>query len=263
MKEKDLTRSAGLESWEQAKAQRDAYVAHLRNGDAKDKLLAEKLQTCSKLNPCESGACPLCTRALRKRHVDNIAYLNKYFCPPKAAIALTLVPSSSWARGDHLADLDLTIIKQKLAKRMRKSGIAKSLAGGIDISRNEDEGRRCWHAHAQIIAWADDTDALAKRLRNAFPAGATAIKPVFMKVVHHLPGAASYTLKNMFVRRVSYVDKTGRRNSRKVRLTGPETRELLCWLDRYPLKHRVIGVEPCSGCGRPHPVTDCPTQALG
>lgn len=258
MNDRDLIKLAGLESREEARARRGSYVAHLRNGDASAKVLANKLEACSKRSPCKSGACPLCARELRIRHIYNVTNLDRFYRHQYATIAVTLVPGSTWARGDNLAELDLTVIKQKLGKRLRRAGIESRHLGGVDVSRNEHKGRRYWHAHAQIIAWAEDLYTLAERLRTAFPAGPTAIRPVFVKMAHRLPGAASYTLKSMFVRRVSYVDKSGRRNSRKVRLTGPETRELLCWLDQYPHKHRIIGVEPCSTCNAPHPVGNSP-----
>jgi hypothetical protein len=50
----------------------------------------------------------------------------------------------------------------------------------------------------------------------------------------------------MFIRRVSYVDATGRFNTRKVPIKSAEMRELTVWLDQYPLTARYL----LTGCRR-------------
>jgi hypothetical protein len=50
----------------------------------------------------------------------------------------------------------------------------------------------------------------------------------------------SYLFKAVFNRRSRYTDANGHHSTRNQSLKGPELRELLLWLDQYPIPARLI-----------------------
>jgi hypothetical protein len=91
-----------------------------------------------------------------------------------------------------------------------------------------------------------DTAEVKTRLAKLYPRNNTTPKPLRVRRCKNLALALSYMIKPYFGRRVSYIDGTGRFNTRKVPLKRPQVQELATWIDQYPLTARYA----LTGCRR-------------
>jgi len=79
-----------------------------------------------------------------------------------------------------------------------------------------------------------------------YQANDTTPEPLKVRECENLAKALSYMIKPYFGRRVSYLDNTGRFNTRKVPLKRAQAQELATWIDQYPLSARYA----LTGCRR-------------
>jgi len=89
---------------------------------------------------------------------------------------------------------------------------------GVDISYNEDSAGR-WELHWQLqvygVCVSVDVAEVTTLLARLYPANNTTPKPLRVRHCENLADALSYLIKPYFGRRVSYLDGTGRFNTRK------------------------------------------------
>lgn len=243
-----ITYPRGFETISKAQARRSGLISCLELGSTNDKALAIKLRKCRHTSPCFSAACPVCMRVIRLSHVANVVAINEMLAPRQAPFAITIVAAQSWASSKTLSKLNLTVAREKFEHATKQALRDQVWIGGIDISRNEENGQRYWQLHLQIVIWTTSIQDVCNGLRKKFKHTSTTPRPVHSASAYDIAGAASYTLKSYFVRRVNYRDQTGRRNTRKVLLGGPDTRELMSWLDEYQVMDRSMGLCICPGC---------------
>ena len=81
---------------------------------------------------------------------------------------------------------------------------------------------------------------LREAIKAAFPPEPTAPLPYKFDEVDDPSECVTYLFKAIFNRRSRYIDVNGHARTRKQSLKGPELRELLLWLDQYPIGARLI-----------------------
>jgi len=157
------------------------------------------------------------------------------------------LPEEQYAVGD-LHKANLLQINKRLQRRYERAGLPLVL-GGVDISLNEDSAG-CWSPYWQLQVYGVTVDLplaeVKKRLAVNLPISERIPRPLRVRDCIEIHQGLSYIIKPMFIRRVSYVDPTGRLNTRKVPIKSAEMRELAVWLDQYPLTARYLLI----GCRR-------------
>jgi hypothetical protein len=116
-------------------------------------------------------------------------------------------------------------VKRQLGRRLQ--GI--TVVGGVDISYEVDgDGQlpNAWQPHLHMIVAGCSKEALEAILRHHYRKTDIVSRPVVIQTVMDAPKQFSYSCKPYFGRRVSYMTDGGERQSRRVRLKGPELREL-------------------------------------
>jgi hypothetical protein len=115
---------------------------------------------------------------------------------------------------------DLLQVNKRLQRRFQRAELPVVLAG-VDISLNEDSAG-AWDPHWQVQVYGVVVGLprveVKQRLILSFPPSNSVSRPLKVRKCDELQHALSYTIKPMFIRRVSYVDDTGRLNTRKVTL---------------------------------------------
>lgn len=231
----------GFESIGAVNLRRLSYAASLSRGNEESRGVAKCLQGCNRRVKCGSSACPSCMRQERIRLLNTAAQIRNAVPLAFSPFAVTLIPTGRWAASEQLHDVDLRVAKRTFGRAIQRADAENSIwLGGIDISRNEENRRRWWQLHLQAVVWTDDGSALRRQLAHRFRKAPTIPRPIVLKPVFDLEGAITYAFKSLFVRRVTYVDETGRQNARKVGLNSSELRALLVWLDRYHSADRVF-----------------------
>lgn len=231
-----------FETVAQVAERRDELLIQLMQGDVKANELAVRLRYCQFPWPCGSGACHLCAYEARKLRIPELADL---FSHSQRLSAVSLV-HPRWARSaEDLGTLDFAKIRDQLRNHLNRSPLADAVvAGGIDISWNEHSGHAWdphWQAHAYLLVDGYDATHIKHMLARFYPESATIPRPVFAREVSDILAAASYSYKSVFNRRVSYVDETGRRNTRVLSLKPAQSRQLAVFLDAQPRRSRLFG----------------------
>jgi hypothetical protein len=147
-----------------------------------------------------------------------------------------------------LHNADLKQINERVQRRHQRATLPLVFTG-VDVSYNEDsEGR--WQPHWQLqvygVCLGFDMGEVRARLAKQYPANDTTPRPLRVRQCKQLGKALSYMIKPFFGRRVSYLDETGRFNTKKVRLKRPQAQEVATWIDQYPLTARYA----LTGCRR-------------
>jgi hypothetical protein len=229
----------GFETKEQA-AERHA---------ARSQLMSTGKNTMSQLNfywckpecPCDSGACPFCMREFRRWWVDlGITLLEQSFDPLCAA---SLVHHTLSHRPGTLHDFDLDKAKRQLARHIDRAGLGNLIAiGGFDFVYSQPAGGTgaYWQPHTYVIFQGAEKEIIKEALSRFYPAVPNIRRPVRIRVVGNPMKALSYSMKDVFCRRSSYTDSTGRANTRAFWLARDAERELLTYLDRLHPVDRIF-----------------------
>ena len=239
-----------FETRQHARARRDLLVRVLAalggQAPAADKLRCTLLG-CKKLKRCRSAICPVCVRTLRRRFIKAVLKLVPRFMRQSQIaddriIAFSAVlPEEQYPVG-LLHQADLRRINERLQRRHLRLGLPMVFAG-VDVSFNEDSAGRWapyWQLQVYGIVVGLTQEVVKERLAQLHPATDRVCRPLRSRVCKELPDALSYTIKPMFVRRVSYLDRSGRHNTRKVGLKSSQLGELAAWLGQYPVTVRYI-----------------------
>jgi hypothetical protein len=160
--------------------------------------------------------------------------------PKRLTVAFSAVLTEErYADGD-LHNSNLKLINERVQRRHQRAALPLVFAG-VDISYNEDSTGK-WQGHWQLqvygVCVGVDMAELRQRLEKLYPTNNTAPKPLRVRRCKTLPKALSYIIKPYFGRRVSYLDKTGRSNTRKVPLKRLQAQEVATWINNYPLTAR-------------------------
>ncbi len=239
----DTEREFQIESQREAVKQRDCYVSVLeRLGTTNSLRLSRRLKNCSAGDPCGSGACPLCLREFRLGLLDGFdADLNWY----RFLSRVSVVPKGGRVGEGELEDFDLDRWVATVSKSLVRKGPDNSCAFfGVDASLNVGkELEPYWQMHLYGVAAkleGEDFD-----WRGVFPLDKRDDRPLKRGDVgptyKDRQKVVSYTLKAQFFRRSSYIASNGRWNTRSFNLKSYQLVELLLFLDRYPIRTRLIG----------------------
>jgi hypothetical protein len=146
--------------------------------------------------------------------------------------------------------LNTTKIKRSMSAAIKNADFIHWMAGGIDLSLNDDTQKNLGIAwQTQFFGFADVTsrEDLSKVLRDAYDPTNYTPRPVQTKGCDGSTRALSYAFKTDFVRRIAYRAIVGppenRRkcwHTRKVSLRPTEHVRALLWLHRVGLAGRLI-----------------------
>ena len=235
------TKPEGFETRAAAKVRCAHKIRILRAGNAQEQLLAEKLARCRKDNPCNSGDCDVCLGLYRLRlYRESLPIFAQHPHWTRASV----IPAGFLIPVNELSNIDLSALASKIDKRLERSSLRKRLAFvGIDISLNlQDNEILGWQLHLYMLIEGENTLRLQEAIKAAFPPPPepTAPVPYDFDEVKDPSNRITYLFKAIFKRRSRYKDANGHARTRNQSLKGPELRELLLWLDQYPIPARLI-----------------------
>jgi hypothetical protein len=227
-----------------AKKTRKRHIKRLRRFASKipeAAKLAKILARCKRLYRCMSGACPECGRAFQRWFVAQVMNLasNKKSLD---LIAVSIAFPDHRTVGDTLDTLDTTNIKRNVTETIKDSDLVHWMAGGIDLSLNDDTQRNvavCWQAQLYGFAEVSSREQFSKLLRDTLKKTRKVKRPVQTEECDGSSRAISYGFKNDFVRRIGYRGQAGPPDNRR---TCWKTRKCHCDLQSMS--------EQCCGCTR-------------
>ena len=211
--------------------------------------LAKILARCKSRHRCMSGACPECGRAFQRWFVAQVMNpaSNK---KPLDLIAVSIAFPHHRSVGDTLDTLDTTKMKRDLTETIKDSDQVHWMAGGIDLSLNDDTQRNvpiCWQAQLYGFAEVSNREQFSKFLRDTFNKTRKVKRPVQTEQCDGSSRAISYGFKTDFVRRIGYRGQAGppdhRRTcwkTRKVSLRPMEHVRAMLWLHKVGIAGRLF-----------------------
>jgi hypothetical protein len=122
----------------------------------------------------------------------------------------------------------------------------RSIPSGLDVSPNvvqERDGSWLlvgWQLHLYVLIEGKNTLRLQEAIKAAFPPEPTAPIPHLFSPVNDSSKAVTYLFKNIFNRRSRYITAKGQARTKDLPLKGSDLRELLPFLDQYPIGARLI-----------------------
>lgn len=162
-------------------------------------------------------------------------------------IAVSVVPTSgAFAPQGQLESLNFGRILEGIRSTVASLGLVEWAALGLDISFNDMAAKGLadgWQVQAYGIAKTTNRRKFRDELNKAFPKTPMVPRPIRTKRYDGSARGASYAFKYQFIRRVSYLSKNGRWNTRKVSLKRDEHIELMLVLDGLGLAGRVASID--------------------
>jgi hypothetical protein len=220
---------AGIETADIAERRQDREIRiHKRDPERFSKQI-DLLERCVGGSECRLRICHLCMRKTRLHliregcaHFWSMARSGEVI-----AFSIVLLNETGVAgRGPP----DFRRLWSRLGRRLERIPlpVRRSIAG-IDVSLNEKCGQSYWQLQLYGVTHA----ANKKALEDAF--GDDRVKRLVRisrcrSLCADLCRVLTYSLKTQFVRRVSYIDETGRWNTRKVGLSNAQRRVVAWWL---------------------------------
>lgn len=144
-----------------AKCKEENYirVKHLRKeGKEEGRILALKIDECTKNYPCGSGACRLCSRASRILIFNRIKrFLETSNLP---CFLVTIVYFQDAMTDAQLANFDLGSLKSRLRKQLHRAGLKCEVIGSFELDYQSDIGLWMPHFHLLVFATRAEIEAL-------------------------------------------------------------------------------------------------------
>jgi hypothetical protein len=235
-----------------AKKARKSYIKRLKRFSPQlpeAAKLAKILARCKRRRRCASGACPECGRAFQRFLVSEVRRLAAGESEQELASVSIAFPKHRTAE-DRLNVLGTTKLKRSLSETMNNANGLAWMAGGIDLSLNDDTQKKldiAWQPQFYGFADVTSVETLSKMLRDTYSPTKSVPRPVQMKECDGSVRAISYALKTEFVRRIAYRAIVGppenRRkcwHTRKVSLRPVEHVRAMLWLHRIGLAGRLF-----------------------
>jgi hypothetical protein len=229
----------GFETRAAAKKRCAHKIQVLRGGSDQEQPLAEKLEACRKDDLCGSAACDTDLGFFRLwLYRQSLAIFDDRLAWTRASV----IPAGFLIPFGKLSKVNLQAIAAKIDKRLERSSLRSRIAFvGIDISLNVENNEILgWQIHLYVLIEGENSLQLKEAIKAAFPPEPTAPLPYKFDEVDDPSECVTYLLKAIFNRRSRYTDANGHHSTRKQSLKGPELRELLLWLDQYPIHARLI-----------------------
>lgn len=242
---------SGAPTSNEARKARKKYVKRLWRFSAQcpeAKAPAKSLARCRPHRRCMSGACPECGRAFRRFFVAEVKKLTRGESGRELISVSIAFPKFRVDEG-QLKTLDATAIKRCLSEVMKDIDGLAWMAGGIDLSLNDDTQKRQglnWQAQFYGIAAVASRSAISKCLSTAYPATESVRRPVQTKQCDGSAKAISYAYKIDFVLRIAYRATIGPPDhprkcwhTRKVSLRPPDHVKAMLWMHRTGFAGRL------------------------
>ena len=163
----------GAPSFRDAKNTRKRYIKRLRRFTPqlpKAAHLAGLLARCKRRRRCMSGACPECGRAFQRWFVSQVMNLASYE-NSRQLIAVSIAFPHHRSVGDKLDTLNTTKMKRDVTETIKDSDLIHWMAGGIDLSLNDDTQRNvpiCWQGQLYGFTEVSNRRQFSKLLRDTF-----------------------------------------------------------------------------------------------
>jgi hypothetical protein len=213
------------------------------------KKLVKILARCKRRRRCMSGACPECGRAFQRWFVSQVVDLAGE-ADPDDLHSTSIVFLNHRTAEDQLNALDTTGMKRSISETIKDADGLEWMAGGIDLSLNDDRQKKqgiAWQPQFYGLADITNVQALSNLLRGTYSPTKTAPKPVQIKECDGSTKVISYAFKTDFVRRIAYRTEVGppdrRRKcwqTRKVSLRASEHVQAMLWMDKIGLAGRLF-----------------------
>jgi hypothetical protein len=242
----------GAPSPDQATRNRLAYIKRLRRFADQfppATALAATLEACQPHHRCMSGACPECVRAFQRWFVDSTEQLTQDPDSPGQLVTASIVFPKGWAQHHLVNTLSTVNSKRAVTRSIEGSPDVQWMAGGIDISLNDDTQKNLgtgWQLQLYAVAMVKDRTAFSALLRDQFQRTKSISRPVQTKACDGSVEAISYAFKTEFVRRIAYRGHTSSKGrirecwmTRKVSLSPIDHADLLVWLHSIGLAQRL------------------------
>lgn len=210
--------------------------------------LSTRLAKCTPRNPCHSGACPACNRALQRHFVREARRILR---PTSEFVTVCLVPNVPIRLG-ALSRLPILDFTESAGKRLSQSRISFCV-GGVDFSFNESrrgDFSPHWSPHIWFLTDKFNRARWEVRLRNHFARSPAIPRPVKIQAWDGDLAAIGYSLKYEFKRRISTVGRRSQgtrvcRVTNYDRLRSQERFELYSYLHKIGLGSRIflMGIE--------------------
>ena len=240
---------AGFETLETAVARRESLASLLKEGEAPERRLARKLKECCRESPCNSGACPTCTREFRIWLLSEALPIIEAGGPRASSshlghtrywTSVSVIPAGYRCAPGQLDGFDLAKKVKSLATAISRSSLASGLViGGFDVSLNSTSDEDpLWQLHLYLLISGKPKD-VKEGIKAAFRPEPTADRPYRCTQVYSPRGALTYAYKAAFSRRSSYRWE-GRQFTRHLPLAPHQQRELALFLDQGDAGGRLI-----------------------
>jgi hypothetical protein len=228
-----------FETLSEAKERRSTKARILSKGKRRARKLATKLDQCRKGQRCDSAACDVCVgRARLKLYRET----RPIFAAHSDWTRASIIPAGFLVPVGKLSTVDLKAIGARIAKRLERSSLRNRIViAGIDISLNlQDNEIVGWQLHFYILIEGENSLPLQEAIKATFPPEPTAPIPYLISSVTDPTKAITYLFKNIFNRRSRYATDKGQARTKDLPLKGSDLRELLPFLDQYPIGARLI-----------------------
>lgn len=202
--------------------------------------LARKLEQCSKFNPCESAACPMCSHQFRKWSFAEISHLSRQY---NDILMMTVLCYSKMVTDRELFTLNFTKLIRTLARRFERSGFTQSVIGYVEFDYHTES---ClWLPHFHLIVFGDEPATEEFRARYAHIekrriTSASTDRFLHVSPLRHKGRQLSYLCKTFCSRIEAYKDSKGNRRTKKYRLHSSQLRLSLIVLDRLGMSGRLF-----------------------
>ena len=204
--------------------------------------LADILTHCRPRHRCMSGACPQCGRAFQRWLVGQVTKLAEANPTPLSAVSIAIAEHRT--PESQLHTLHTTGMKRALAYTLGKVTGINWVAGGIDLSLNDDTQKGSdigWLPQLYGFVATSDIDTLSNLLRKRYPKTDQAPRPVQIKRFDGAIEAFSYAFKPGFVKRIAYKDSEKNRwDTRKVYLSPKHHVQAMLWMHKIGLSGRLF-----------------------
>lgn len=234
-----VARPNDFETYADAKRRLAHKIRVLRKGDQPERRLATKLEQCHKGKYCGSGACDVC---LGLNRLGLYQQTQPIFAQYPHWTRASVIPAGFLFSMGELENVDLNALRKMTDKRLERSTLRHRIViAGIDISLNlQDNNIIGWQLHLYILIEGKNTLPLREAIQAAFPPEPTAPVPYKFDAVTDPSNRITYLLKAIFNRRSQYRTAKSQARTKSLPLKGPELRELLPFLDQYPIGARLI-----------------------
>jgi hypothetical protein len=228
----------------QAELRQALRARRLSQGGPQAQNLARRLASCSAEDPCGLRVCHFCMRFHR---IDLLRWAEQLWrrgsgCSVAEAVAFSLVMADDLIPESQLRKVPVRRVLARIRKRLGQLALpVPYVLGGVDFAVNI-ERLHPPRISVQVygVTGAANVEALRELARTGRDPERGVHRPLEVRAIDCFAAAITYAQKSIFVRRSSYVDERGHRNTRKFSLRAAEERRLCLWLGELRTTETLI-----------------------